>query len=192
MKIIIGLGNPGLAYKGTKHNIGFTVVENLARENRIKIKEKAHFSLIGRGKIAGEDVILVLPQTFMNLSGKAVKEVFAREGADIRDILVVCDDINLEMGKIRLRKQGSSGGQKGLLSIVQALGREDFARLRIGIATGLHRGDISGYVLSPFKRKDRRHVAHAVTLATDTVTSYLRDGIDKAMSMFNKMKVGTS
>lgn len=192
LKIIIGLGNPGSEYKDTKHNIGFAVVEHLAGERKIKMKEKAHFSLIGRGKIAGEDVALVLPQTFMNLSGKAVKEVFTHEGKEAGDLLVVCDDINLELGKIRLRRQGSSGGQKGLESIVRALGREDFPRLRVGIATQVHKGDISPYVLSPFKRKDRKHAAHAVCLATDAIMSMLEDGIDKAMSVFNKKKVGTS
>lgn len=192
MRLIVGLGNPGIAYKGTRHNIGSEVVLNLAKENKIKMREKAHFSLIGRGKISGEDVVLVLPQTFMNLSGKAVKELYSRECKDISEILVVCDDINLELGKIRLRHQGSSGGQKGLESIVHSLGREDFARLRIGIATEVHRGDISGYVLSPFKRKDRRHVAHIVTLATDAITYMLEKGMDKAMSTFNKKKAGTS
>lgn len=192
MHIIVGLGNPGLLYKGTKHNIGFAVIQDLAKKNGIKLKEKAHFSLIGAGRISGEEVLLVLPQTFMNLSGKAVKEVFTHKGEDIAHLLVVCDDINLELGKIRLRKQGSSGGQKGLESIVHALGREDFPRLRIGIATQVHRGDISRYVLSPFKRKDRRHVEHVLALATDTIAAMLADGIDKAMSTFNKKKVGTS
>lgn len=192
MHIIIGLGNPGIAYKGTRHNIGFEVVLNLAKENKIKMKEKAHFSLMGRGKIKGEDAILVLPQTFMNLSGKAVKEIYSREGKDLSQILVVCDDINLELGKIRLRKQGSSGGHKGLESIVHSLGHEDFARLRVGIATEVHRGDISRYVLSPFKRKDRRHVAHIITLAADAITCMLEEGIDRAMATFNKRKAGTS
>lgn len=192
MKIIFGLGNPGSEYTGTKHNIGFAVVQSLAKEYRIKLKDKAHFSLIGKGRIEGEPVMLVLPQTFMNLSGSAVKEVVTHEKAELGDILVVCDDINLELGKIRLRKLGSSGGQKGLESIVHALGAESFPRLRIGIATGVHRGDISPYVLSPFKRKDGRHVAHATALAVDAIVALLTDGIDKAMSTFNKMKVGTS
>ena len=192
MKIIVGLGNPGLGYKNTKHNIGFAVVESLAKAHKIKMKEKAHFSRIGRGRVGGEDVILVLPQTFMNLSGKAVKEIVTHEGADPGDLLIVCDDVNLELGKTRLRRQGSSGGQKGLRSIVQALGREDFARLRVGIATEVHRGDISGYVLSPFKRKDKRHVAHISAQAVECITCMLTDGVEAAMSTFNKMKAGTS
>jgi len=192
LHFIIGLGNPGIEYKGTRHNIGFEVVLDLAKENKIKIKEKAHFSLLGRGKIGGEDVTLVLPQTYMNLSGKAVKEIYSKEGKDIKEMLVVCDDINLELGKIRLRQKGSSGGQKGLESIVNALKHEDFPRLRVGIATELHRGDISRYVLSPFKRKEKRHVAHIIKLSTEAITCMLEEGIEKAMSVFNKQKVGTS
>lgn len=192
MYFIIGLGNPGFLYRNTRHNIGFAVVDGLAKKAGIKIKHKANFSIFGHGKIASQEVTLVLPQTFMNLSGKAVKEILTHTGADIDDVLVICDDINLELGKIRLRRQGSSGGHKGLESIVHVLGRDDFARLRVGIATDIHRGDISGYVLSPFKRKDKRHAAHSVKLAVDAIICMLEEGIDKAMTVFNKKKVGTS
>ncbi|MCM8761009.1 MAG: aminoacyl-tRNA hydrolase [Candidatus Omnitrophica bacterium] len=192
MKLIVGLGNPGLEYKNTKHNIGFAVVESLAKDHRIKIKDKLHFSVVGKGKIFGDEVVLALPQTFMNLSGKAVGELLTCEGARIEDILVVCDDINLELGKIRLRKQGSSGGHKGLESIIHTLNSDGFARLRIGIATEVHRGDITNYVLSPFKRRQMRNVLHAIELAKESIECLLKDGIDKAMSRYNKRKVGTS
>ena len=192
MKFIVGLGNPGLEYKATKHNIGFAVVRDLAKENDIRINKKLHFSLIGKGKIAGEDVVLALPQTYMNLSGNAVSELFREEIKDIKDLIVICDDINIELGRIRLRKEGSSGGHKGLESIIHTLGRDDFARLRVGIATDVHRGDITNYVLSPFKRKEMRNVNHVVALASETITSSIKDGIDKAMSKFNKRKIGTS
>lgn len=192
MKFIIGLGNPGLEYKATKHNIGFLVVGNLAKENKIKINQKLHFSLIGRGKIGEEDVVLVLPQTYMNLSGKAVGEVFRQEVKNIEDLVVVCDDINLELGKIRLKKQGSSGGHKGLDSIMHTLGRDDFARLRVGIATEVHKGDITNYVLTPFKRKEKRNVSHVISLASDALSCLAEKGIDTAMNTFNKRKVGTS
>lgn len=192
MKFIVGLGNPGLEYKATKHNIGFAVVEKLAKDNKIKTKERLHFSLIGSGRIEGEDVTLVLPQTFMNLSGNALGELVSRRAKRIEDILVVCDDINLELGKIRLKKQGSSGGHKGLESIVHTLKRDDFARLKVGIATEVHRGDITGYVLSPFKRRQLRNVAHVIGLAQEAITSMIKDGIDKTMNKYNKRKVGTS
>jgi PTH1 family peptidyl-tRNA hydrolase len=146
----------------------------------------------GKGKIAGQDVILVLPQTYMNLSGKAVGEVTGREMKDISELTVVCDDINIELGRIRLRASGSSGGHKGLASIISTLGRDDFARLRVGIATEMHKGDITNYVLSPFKRKESRNVAHVITLAADTLTCMIEDGIERAMAKFNKSKIGTS
>jgi PTH1 family peptidyl-tRNA hydrolase len=192
MKLIIGLGNPGAEYKSTKHNIGFEVVKAIAKDNKIAVNKKAHFSLSGNGVIGDEEVILALPETYMNLSGKAVGELFRRKALDIKDILIICDDINLELGKIRMRKQGSSGGHKGLSSIIATLGRDDFPRLRVGIATDVHKGDITGYVLSPFKHKARRNVLHSIALARDAVVCMLEEGIDKAMSKFNKKKVGTS
>jgi len=192
VKFIIGLGNPGIEYNHTKHNIGFDVVRAIAKENEIKISQKLHFSLIGRGKIAGQDVSLVLPQTFMNLSGNAVGELFAHEVKDISDILVICDDINIDLGRVRLKKQGSSGGHKGLESIAHILKRDDFARLKVGIAVEVHKGDITRYVLSPFKRHEKRNVSHVIELAADAVTCMLKDGIDMAMNKFNKKKAGTS
>lgn len=192
MKFIIGLGNPGAEYRRTKHNIGFAVVEKLAKDSKIKIKDRLHFSLVGRGKIEGEDVMLALPQTFMNLSGNAVSEIMARYKNKIEDMLIVCDDVNLELGKIRLKKQGSSGGHKGLESIAHILKRDDFPRLKVGIATEVHKGDITRYVLSPFRRRLLRNVAHVIRLAQGAVLSALTDGIDTAMNKYNRRKVGTS
>jgi len=192
VKFIIGLGNPGFKYSRTKHNMGFEVVKSLAKANSIRINQKLHYSILGRGVIAGQDVSLALPQTFMNLSGKAVGELFSHEVKDISDILVVCDDINLDLGRIRLKPQGSAGGHKGLESIIHILHRDDFARLKVGIATEVHKGDITRYVLSPFKRHEKRNARHTVDLAVDTVTCMLKEGIDMAMNKFNKRKVGTS
>ena len=192
MRFIVGLGNPGPEYAKTKHSIGFAVVKELAKETGIKLNKNLHFSLVGRGRISGEEVTLVLPQTYMNLSGNAVGELVKGEIKDLADMIVVCDDINLELGKIRMRKQGSSGGQKGLGSIISTLGTSDFPRLRVGIATEVHTGDITGYVLSQFKRKDSRNVSHAVRLAAQAISCMVEDGIDKAMTTFNKRKAGTS
>ena len=192
MKFIIGLGNPGEEYSGTKHNMGFAVVKELAKKCGIRMNKKMHFSFLGRGKISGEDVTLVLPQTYMNLSGNAVGELIRREVKDLKDVIVVCDDINLELGKIRMKKSGSSGGQKGLESIMHTIGTDDFPRLRVGIATQVHRGDITDYVLSPFRHKELRNVAHSISLAEDALISAVEDGIEKTMSKFNKRKAGTS
>jgi peptidyl-tRNA hydrolase, PTH1 family len=192
MKLIIGLGNPGLEYASTKHNIGFAVIKAIAKESGIKLGQRLHFSLLGKGRYLGEDIILALPQTYMNLSGKATAELVKNYIKTLPDLLIICDDINLELGKIRLRKQGSSGGHKGLESIIHVLGSDNFARLRVGIATDVHRGDITGYVLSPFKRKEKRNVSHAVALAADAALCMLKEGADAAMAKFNKRRAGTS
>lgn len=192
MKCIVGLGNPGGEYNLTKHNIGFRIVKSLAREYGIGLDEKKHSSVIGRGRIEGEEVVLILPQTFMNLSGKAIGEIRKEEIKSIEDLIVICDDINLKLGKIRLRKKGSSGGHKGLKSIIDELGMNDFARLRIGIATDIHRGDITNYVLTPFKRKDHKHLLHVESLAKEAVICWVKRGIDETMTKFNTRKVGTS
>ncbi|MBI4974391.1 MAG: aminoacyl-tRNA hydrolase [Candidatus Omnitrophica bacterium] len=193
MRYIVGLGNPGLEYALTKHNIGFTVVKAIAKEAHIKINKKLRWSLFGRGRISGEDVALVLPQTYMNLSGKAVGELFTKGLIrSIDGLVIICDDINLGLGRIRLRVKGSSGGHKGLESIIHMLGRDDFARLRIGIATESHKGDITNYVLSPFKRKEMRNVSHVVALAKDACYYLISKGVEEAMGKFNRRKVGTS
>ncbi|MFA5146683.1 MAG: aminoacyl-tRNA hydrolase [Candidatus Omnitrophota bacterium] len=192
MKCIIGLGNPDLRYRSTKHNVGANVIKKIAAENSIRINKNAYSSLIGKGKVSGEDVIFVFPQTYMNLSGQAVKDIFMNEMKDIKDLLVVCDDINLKLGRVRLRKKGSSGGHKGLESIIRELARDDFARLRVGIATDVHKGDITNYVLTPFKRHEMRNAAHAITLARDAAVCWIEEGIESAMAEFNKKKAGTS
>ncbi|MDD3906265.1 MAG: aminoacyl-tRNA hydrolase [Candidatus Omnitrophica bacterium] len=192
MKIIVGLGNPGPEYKGTKHNIGFEVVMALAKENGIKLNKKLKFSVAGKGRIGKEEAILVLPQTYMNLSGKAAGEVCGREMKDMSELIVICDDINIELGRIRLKPSGSSGGHKGLASIISTLGTDDFTRLRVGIATEVHKGDITNYVLSPFKHKEHKNVLHVVAMAKDAIICMMEDGIEVAMTKFNKRKIGTS
>lgn len=192
MKFIIGLGNPGGEYTGTKHNVGFAVVHEIAREYGIEIDKEIHHSLIGKGRINGETVVLFLPQTYMNLSGKAVAELFDEMVKEASDVIVICDDINLKLGRIRLKHKGSSGGHKGLQSIIDELGSNEFVRLRIGIATDIHKGDISSYVLAPFKRKDRKHAEHAVRLARDAVIYWIKNGVEKAMTAFNTKRVGMS
>jgi PTH1 family peptidyl-tRNA hydrolase len=192
MKYIIGLGNPGLAYGATKHNIGASAVKQLAKENGIRLKEKRYCSLSGKGTVAGKAVTLVLPQTYMNRSGGAVEDI-VRLGADASsDIIVVCDDINLKLGRVRMKKHGSAGGQKGLESIIASLGTDVFPRLRIGIATETHSGDITRYVLTPFKRHERRPVRRVLDLAVGALECWAGEGIDIAMTKFNIKKAATS
>ena len=185
MKLIVGLGNPGRLYRYTKHNVGFLVLEELAKEQKIKIKQKKYGSVLGRGAIAGQDIILLLPITYMNLSGKAVAEALEEEKIALKDLLVICDDINLKLGAMRMRTRGSSGGPKGLDSIIHSLGTGDFARLRIGIATDLIRGDITGYVLSPFKKKDKKKIKDIASLARDASAIWVKDGPEAAMHKYN-------
>jgi len=192
VKYIVGLGNPGLAYNATKHNVGFLAVKELAKENKIKIKESRYSALLGKGRILGEEVTLVLPQTYMNRSGDTVGDLVRNDVKSIEDIIVVCDDINLKLGRVRLKKQGSAGGHKGLESIIAITGRADFARLRIGIATDVHKGDITKYVLSPFRRNQRKNVSHVISLAADSLKCWIKDGMDTAMNKFNIKKVSTS
>jgi len=169
VKYIIGLGNPGLEYKATKHNIGFAVLQGFAKENKIKIKEKRYSALIGRGRIAGHDVVLALPQTYMNHSGDTVGDLVREEMGPSDDLIIICDDINMKLGRIRMKKRGSAGGHKGLESIISSLGRDGFARLRIGIATDVHKGDITRYVLTPFKRNQHKNVSHILSLAREAL-----------------------
>lgn len=192
MKYIVGLGNPGLEYKSTKHNIGFSVVQFLAKENGIKIKEKKYRAFIGRGRLSGLDAALVLPQTYMNRSGDTLVDLVREEIKPEDDLIIVCDDINMKLGRIRLKKKGSAGGHKGLESIISALGRDDFTRLRVGIATDIHKGDITRYVLTPFKRNQHKNVSHVVSLAAEAVECWMKKGIDEAMNKFNTKKVATS
>lgn len=192
MKFIIGLGNPGSEYAGTKHNVGFAVVREIAAEYGIAIDNEVHSSFLGKGRINGETAVLFLPQTFMNLSGKAVAELFSEQVKSPEDVIVICDDINLKLGRIRLKHKGSAGGHKGLQSIIEELGMNEFVRLRIGIATDIHKGDISGYVLTPFRKKDRKHVEHVTSLAKEAVLYWMKNGVEKAMTRFNTRSVGTS
>lgn len=192
MKYIVGLGNPGLEYNSTKHNIGFLVVKQLAKENKIKIKENRYSALLGKGRISGEEVTLVLPQTYMNRSGETVGDLLRNDVKSVEDIIIVCDDINLKLGRVRLKKQGSAGGHKGLESIIAESGRSDFARLRIGIATDVHKGDITKYVLTPFKRNERKNATHVISLAVDSLKCWIEEGMDTAMNRFNIKKVATS
>lgn len=192
MKYIIGLGNPGLEYRTTKHNIGFAVLQGLAKENRIKIKEKRYAALIGRGKIARVDVVLVLPQTYMNRSGDTVGDLLREEMGPSDDLIVVCDDVNMKLGRIRMKKRGSAGGHKGLESVISVLDRDDFTRLRVGIATDIHKGDITRYVLTPFRRNQHKNVSRVLSLAREALECWITKGVDISMNKFNVKKAATS
>ena len=196
MKLIVGLGNPGADYEGTRHNIGFELVDRLAGAHNIKVDEriKGVRALVGRGRIAEESVLLVKPLTYMNVSGEAVLALAKRELVEkadenierlaIENIFVICDDIHLPVGKIRLRAQGSSGGQNGLKSVASLLATQNFARLRIGVGEPPPDSQIE-WVLGRFSRADRLVMDDTLITAMGAVEVWTAHGIERAMNRFN-------
>ena len=185
MKLVVGLGNPGRKYRGTRHNVGFAVLGELARRfgaGAVKSKFNGEFVEV---RVGPEQIVLLSPLTFMNRSGasvQAAKAFYKLEGADL---LVVCDDLNLPLGKLRLRIGGSSGGQKGLDDIVRQMGSEDFPRLRIGIGSPPENWDWADYVLSKFSKEEIPHIENAVSRAADAVTVWVSEGVESGMNQFN-------
>jgi PTH1 family peptidyl-tRNA hydrolase len=188
VKLIVGLGNPGRIYRDSRHNIGFSVVKALSKIYRIPLKKDNHtFSLSGKGKIKGENLILALPLTFMNLSGIAVSALLKKYKINLENLLVVSDDLDLGLGVIRIRRAGSSGGHRGLSSIIDALGSQSFCRLRIGIG-GSVRKDINttSFVLSPFTRMEREKIKEIIENACDCCSIWVTRGITESMNIFNR------
>ena len=187
LRLIVGLGNPGARYEWTRHNLGFMLVDRLARAAGREVKRAECRALLGRAEVEGETVELVKPQTYMNLSGESVAcLVRKREGFDVtRDLIVVSDDIALPLGTIRLRARGSSGGQKGLKNIIDVLRTDEFPRLRVGIRPEHPVGDTARYVLEEFPRGERPEVEKILERCEDALRSLVRDGIEKAMSQYN-------
>ena len=185
MKLIIGLGNPGLRYRNTRHNIGFLTIKELSKRFGIPVKKRRHGGLLGKGIFETEKIILFMPQTFMNLSGEAVREITKMEKINLADCLVICDDINLRLGSVRLRKKGSSGGHNGLESIIASVGTNEFPRLRIGISGVEKTKNMVRFVLNPFNSVEKPLLKGVVDEAIKCVITYLTDGADKAMTEFN-------
>lgn len=185
MKIIVGLGNPTAQYAGTRHNIGFAVIDRIAEEYNISMDIKKHKAVCGRGVMEGQKVILVKPQTFMNLSGEAVREVFDYYKAEISDVLVIYDDICLDVGKLRIRAKGSSGGHNGMKNIIAHLGSQDFARIRVGIGDKPKNMDLADYVLSHFYGEEKEAVSEGIDRAVKAVAAVLAEGTDSAMNRYN-------
>lgn len=187
MKLIVGLGNPGDLYAGSKHNIGFSVVRALSLACRAPLKrDKGTFSLTARARIAGQAIILAMPLTFMNLSGSAVKDLIKKYKIKLDELLVVYDDMDIEPWRLRLRPQGSSAGHRGLGSIIDVLGSDKFARLRIGIGRPAKGRQANEHVLSPFSRKEKKQTDLAVAKAAECARAWVEQGVTAAMNIFNK------
>ena len=185
--LIVGLGNPGERYEWTRHNLGFMLVDVLARQAGAQVKRAECRALVGRAELEGRAVELAKPQTYMNLSGESVA-CLLRKRAGLRpagDLIVVSDDIALPFGSIRLRQRGSSGGQKGLKSVIAALGTDEFPRLRVGIRPEHPVADTSAFVLERFPASQRGEVEKVLERCAEALRAVLRDGIDKAMSQYN-------
>jgi peptidyl-tRNA hydrolase, PTH1 family len=190
VKLFVGLGNPGRVYASTRHNIGFTVVKSLAAHIDTDLKREAPlFASIGAGSLAGERIIIAQPLTYMNLSGLAVRALLKRYNCDAADMLVVCDDLDLEFGRLRLRLLGSSGGHRGLTSIIEALGTNVFCRLRIGIGRPAGNVDPAEYVLSSFEEDERVQLRTVIDQSIHCCESWVLQGPAETMNVFNKMKL---
>ena len=183
MKAIVGLGNPGREYAGTRHNIGFDVVDAVARRWGVQLKPWRSVANVVTVSLRG--AVLVEPQTFMNLSGDAVSRIAAFHKLTPADVLVVVDEVQLPLGRLRVRRSGSAGGHNGLKSIIQHLGVE-FPRLRIGVGRGDQTRDLADHVLSRFGRDEREAVEDAVTRAADAVELFVEQDVEAAMSRFNQ------
>ncbi len=192
MKIIVGLGNPGGKYSGTRHNVGFEVLGELARKYQAGKPALAHEAELVEVLIGSEKILLVAPQTYMNLSGRSVASVVKFYKRPVEDLLVVCDDMNLACGQLRLRAGGASGGQKGLKDIISALGTEEFPRLRFGIGRPPGKLDVVTFVLKPFLAEERPIVQLALQQAVQAVELWVQQGIIPAMNQVNTKAAGSA
>jgi PTH1 family peptidyl-tRNA hydrolase len=195
VKLIVGLGNPGEKYRGTRHNVGFVVVDELARRANATFESAPSEALMARkrGRLRGgasasqgdeEDVLIVKPLTFMNLSGQAIAEMLRYFKIDVADLLVIVDEVQLPLGKLRARARGSAGGHNGLKSVIAHVG-EDFSRLRLGVGRGDQQRDLADHVLARFDRSESAEVERMTTRAADAAETFITSGIAAVMNQFN-------
>jgi|SRR6185503_16677129 len=186
MKLVVGLGNPGARYEGTRHNVGFAAVDLVAKRHGVQWESapRGIEALVGRWR--SEDVVLAKPLTFMNLSGAAVVGLLQFYKIELPDLLVIFDEVQLETGRIRIRSEGSAGGHNGLKSVIGALGTERVARMRIGVGRGDSRRDLADHVLARFDADERDVIADAIERAADAAGSFAVDGLATAMNRYNR------
>ena len=190
MYIIAGLGNPTREYEKTRHNVGFDTIDVLADKLNTSVDEKKFKGLYGRGIIAGEKVILLKPQTFMNLSGESVREAADFYKVDPEHIIVIYDDISLDVGQLRIRKKGSAGGHNGIKNIIAHLGTQEFPRIKVGVGDKPKGMDLADYVLGHFSKEDQAKMDEAFKDAADAAETILDKGMDAAMNHYNMKKKG--
>ena len=187
MKLIVGLGNPGIEYQFTPHNLGFLTIDRIAGERGIEVRNRQCRALTARAEIAGQAVVLAKPETYMNLSGLSVRELVAEHQVDVKtDLIVIYDELDLALGTIRIRQRGSSAGHNGMESILGALGMDEFLRIRLGIAPDRKISDGVKYVLTPFRKAQDKVVDEILDTAAQAVEVILKDGPAAAMNRFNR------
>lgn len=190
LRVIVGLGNPGVRYQDTPHNIGFAVVDELARRHSIRFSKGEGNSMAGSGRIGDAQVLLVKPQTFMNLSGEAVSATLRFRKLSYPDLVLVYDELDLPWTGLRIKKEGSAAGHNGVKSVIAALGTNVFTRVRVGIRPDELKSGAAEYVLAPFKREMKQDVDEVVSYTADAVESIVAEGADKAMAKFNRRARG--
>ncbi len=186
MRLIVGLGNPGPEYQWTPHNLGFLAVDEIANRNGIRVERPEAKALVGLGKVAGEEVILAKPQTYMNLSGISVRQLMEKYEREPEDLLVMFDERDLPWGMIRIGERGSAGTHNGAKSVISVVGSPEFARLRLGCGPDHPVGDLAAYVLRPMKKGELAVAAEMVAEAGDAVELIMKEGIAAAMNKFNR------
>lgn len=185
MALIVGLGNPGQEYEGTRHNVGFELIDNLSEKLTITLKQGNGLFFLGEGRFKGQKVTLLKPTTYMNNSGKAITKALAQTGETPADCLICYDDIHLDTGRIKLKPSGSAGGHNGMKDIIDRLQTRDFPRLRIGVGNDFKSGRQSEYVLSPFTSSQRKIINETLEVASEAILTFLRGDIERAMNQYN-------
>lgn len=186
MYLIVGLGNIGLKYRNTRHNMGFAAIDELAGQNGLKFNKKRFKGMVAEGNLFGEKAVLLKPSTYMNLSGESVLEAYKFYKPDIENVIVLYDDIDMSIGKLRIRKSGSAGTHNGMRSIVNMLKTDAFCRVRIGIGKNPPYIELADYVLGKLKGEDKKILEEACRRAAKAVEMIVSDGVDKAMNNFNQ------
>ena len=190
MILIVGLGNPGMEYAATRHNVGFDMLTYLGDRYDIALRSKEGRAVVGKGFIEGQKVILAQPQTYMNLSGESVRALMDFYKLDEEDLVVICDDINLSVGQVRIRPKGSAGGHNGIKSIIQHIGTQEFTRIRIGVGGKPEGGDLVKHVLGRFSREEDGMLRDVFALAEEVLLEILTEDVASAMNRVNGKKAG--
>lgn len=185
MYIIVGLGNPEPEYSNTRHNMGFDTINKLAKKYNIEFSKTNFKGIYGTGIIEGEKVILLKPQTYMNLSGESIKEIINFYKLNTDNLIIIYDDIDIEPGIIKLRKTGGPGTHNGMKSVIKEIGTEKFSRVRIGIGKPEHKGDLINYVIGKIPEEDKKILEKSTDVAKEAIEEIIKSGMDKAMNLFN-------